>query len=1127
MEQRETFFSLWSRRVMEACWLLALTIIPVYFSLLSDRHFEPDKATVLRSLALILGAAWIINILERGQVFRQWPQWRAWLRTPLIIPTFVYIAVFILTTLTSVLVWTSFWGGYNRLQGLFTNLAYIIIFGAVVANVRRRDQLERIISVIVATALPVLGYGLVQNQAIDPLPWAGDTATRIASTMGNSIFVAAYLILVLPFMLYRVAGSVLEFFQRPAIAYADRNTETSAETEAVPATQPALDLAWLLALGLLAVGQVATLYGILKLGALLQAPLIGFDHWWIFPGAVIATGSSLILFAYRTTSSAREDWRLYLPGVLLLVFLLLLLAGGYLTAPPCGDTVASDACLNLRLSTASRAENYDTWLLAGIGAYFVAFAMIVGLPRRRSDTPSKLMSGVSLGAFTALSLLTVIVIFFTQSRGPQIGMFVSVFTFITLLLIQAWRTYRKRLFLGLISGWMILSILGATFLVILNTTDSFAGLRENPYIARLGNLLETEGGTGRVRVLIWRGDDITEGAVGLVTANPVRTMLGWGPESMFVAYNPFYPPELATLESRGASPDRSHQAMLDELVTKGALGLFSYLFLYGSFAILMLRLLQVRRLVNLFLTTLFMLAIAAFFTIFLESVILGAIALVSGLVAIGLAAWLGYAEPLNRPLHFGWQLLLIACISAVVANFVENIFGIPIVSSLLYTWVVMGLGVVAGSFAGAYSLGQAAPMIEPEPEVIEDAQPTQKGKKARPQTRGARARSRARTASAPWRGVYPLLILFGLLGSWFLNLDGIYADMRFLQAKQWIDQGGTIDRHLLGYAALQDAIAAAPHEDLYYLTYGRALMTLATDVSQLQNQTLRENPNPTLAAVSNRRPGPDAQLEDLPEVEYSSAGIQQAVQTFGTQYGPLELLNYARLALKHAQQLNPSNKDHPANLGRLEASWFRNLEIAAPEEAQQHLDEAIKNYETAVAIAPQDVELAGQWAMLYTYRQEYDRALEILDRLLELDPGYANTLARKAEIKRLQNDLQATAELYGQAFANNPRVLTALLDVAELPAEREQRIAATLEAMRSDPQLLEAFLAGFPQAIERRPNDWGFRQTYVEVLSNTLQYEQALRVAREAQQQAQQQSNDRMNDVFTNFIRFFETRVSS
>ncbi|MEI7772088.1 MAG: hypothetical protein WCI67_18990, partial [Chloroflexales bacterium] len=62
--QRETTISRWCERIIEACWVLALTLVPIYFNLFTARHFEPDKATTLRSLVLIAAAMGLIRAIE-------------------------------------------------------------------------------------------------------------------------------------------------------------------------------------------------------------------------------------------------------------------------------------------------------------------------------------------------------------------------------------------------------------------------------------------------------------------------------------------------------------------------------------------------------------------------------------------------------------------------------------------------------------------------------------------------------------------------------------------------------------------------------------------------------------------------------------------------------------------------------------------------------------------------------------------------------------------------------------------------------------------------------------------------------------------------------------------------------
>jgi hypothetical protein len=125
--------AVWCERVIEGGWLLALLLIPAYFNLLSARHFEPDKATTLRSIVMIMLAAALIHALEKISAPRppangdangaSW--WRRVAAVPLAVPTLIYAAVFVLATVVSVAPLVSFWGSYQRLQGTFTNLSYI------------------------------------------------------------------------------------------------------------------------------------------------------------------------------------------------------------------------------------------------------------------------------------------------------------------------------------------------------------------------------------------------------------------------------------------------------------------------------------------------------------------------------------------------------------------------------------------------------------------------------------------------------------------------------------------------------------------------------------------------------------------------------------------------------------------------------------------------------------------------------------------------------------------------------------------------------------------------------------------------------------------------------------------
>ncbi|MBC8511406.1 MAG: hypothetical protein H8D32_00300, partial [Dehalococcoidia bacterium] len=184
-------------KVIEAGWLAAVIVVPLFFNVYSDRVFEPDKLTLLRSIALVMAVAWVIKMLEAGSSIQiQNPKSK--IQNPLVLPTLLLVAVYILATVASVTPRISLWGSYQRLQGTYTTFSYIVIFFLALQGLRTREQIERLVTVTILVSLPISLYGILQHYGRDPLPWASPVETRVASNMGNAIFVAAYLIMVVP-----------------------------------------------------------------------------------------------------------------------------------------------------------------------------------------------------------------------------------------------------------------------------------------------------------------------------------------------------------------------------------------------------------------------------------------------------------------------------------------------------------------------------------------------------------------------------------------------------------------------------------------------------------------------------------------------------------------------------------------------------------------------------------------------------------------------------------------------------------------------------------------------------------------------------------------------------------------
>ncbi|MCG8349122.1 MAG: serine hydrolase, partial [Chloroflexales bacterium] len=1042
------------------------------------RHFEPDKATTLRAIVLVMAAAGLVRALEHlahkpatpnvpqdnASSSSSKPQPRIWQRfaaIPLAVPVLVYALIFLFATVISVVPLTSFWGSYQRLQGTYTNLSYIFLFVLIVATLRRRAQLERIITVSLLTGLVVASYGLIQHLQLDPLPWKGDVITRVASTMGNSIFVAAYMILIIPLALYRLISAWHEGQRAPA------------------PTNARADTLWAVASSLLVFGTLALLLATIKFGSLVRAA--DLRYWWILPGAILVSTTLWMLLTRSTENSTSASDRSTVsiwPGIALGVYIFLWLTTFALSAN--NGMQAID-------SSATRATDWWLWLTAGCVAVLAFYILAFTLPRRSGQLSRFALRLNAMGALLIFVLLLVAT-FFTQSRGPWIGLGFGLFTFFLLLLRQAIHRAREQGATALatrlravLAAWVTLTLLAGSFLIVFNISDApfFQQLRDVPYLGRMGRLLEVDSGTGLVRRLIWIGDEHAGGAVALIRSDPVRTIVGWGPESMFVVFNRFYPPSLANVEARGASPDRSHQAILDELVTKGLLGLISYFFLLFSAIILCWRMIR-------------------------------------------------------RSAEWHWQVFFIACLSIIVSHFAEGLTGIPIVSTLMMFWVTLAFITTGGMLAGHYTFGSVVANAEAgDTEQASSNSPSsappvgkrkggsssaKRGATARG-TAGARARAGAgyrtgRGQTSPAAAAFYIVLSVITLGAvWWFNLNPIYADMRFQQGQAYSGQPNSgLNGLILGMNDYLATIRGNPREDFYYLNLGRTLMNIA-DRRRAQGTPLGE-------------PNPEAQVNDLLRLQDPAQ-----IQSFVFARSPLEVLSYAETVLHRARDLNPLNKDHYANLGRLNNFWYSWTQDPS------RLQESLNWYEQVNEIAPQDVTLmnerAGVTIQLGNYTQTmgsedeaaryFNAAEQLLQRSKELDQRYVDTDARLADLYRLQGRLAEATDLYVNVIKRSPNQLDSsierIADSLEAEPDLLRKLRDAYAEQAGDDALLHAIagllsvrVGDMEQAVESydrattiQPQNVEYHRNFTIVLSDTRRYDQALSEARNTLSLAQSQ----------------------
>ncbi len=209
---------------IEAGWLVAVMLAAAFLNPFSDQVFEPDKAALFRMLVVLMVAAWIAWGLDSGVlVVRRTPGDVQSHRTvarvsevPIAGVALLLLLVYLVSTIASVSPRVSWWGSYQRMQGTYTFLAYLGLFFLVLSVLRRADQLHRLITVLLLTSFPVALYAILQHYGMSLLQFSEvGVETRVISTLGNAIFLAAYLAMVVPLTLWRILDAVGEFRRSP------------------------------------------------------------------------------------------------------------------------------------------------------------------------------------------------------------------------------------------------------------------------------------------------------------------------------------------------------------------------------------------------------------------------------------------------------------------------------------------------------------------------------------------------------------------------------------------------------------------------------------------------------------------------------------------------------------------------------------------------------------------------------------------------------------------------------------------------------------------------------------------------------------------------------------------------
>ncbi len=1045
-------------RALEAGWLLAVAITPVFFNVYSSRVFEPDKLTTLRSLAVVMAILWLTRFVDEKLHSGRSPgngngqDLRFSLDTPMVLPAVLTMVVYLVSTAFSLVPYTSLIGSYQRLQGTHTLFAYLVLFFALMTGMRTRRQLSRLITMLILSSLPVALYGIIQHNGLDPLPWAGDVTRRVASNMGNAIFVAAYLIMIVPLTAARVIQSFGDILRR----------EEPRITDVLRAS-----------------------------------------------GYIFIIAVQLLTIFY---SQSRGPWLgIVAAGFLFPYIALILLQRQARTQDPNRTEPVRDVLRGLGF---------------GIGS-LALMAAIAGLAWWALEGQLAVYASIGLAVLTFGGIW---LHFIVEQRGWE------------------W----------LWIGWGAVGLVIALGLVLVNVPGPIQDrVRVVEPLRRLTTITELQKGSGKVRGLIWQGTvdlisihepiEYPDGSTDRF--NALRPLIGYGPESMYVAYNSFYPAELGHYESRTASPDRSHNETLDSLAITGVLGLGVYLFTFGSFFVWGFRwlgLLESRKQLLTYLGLSLFFAILFFVIAWqLEGAYLFAVAIPLGIL-VGTMIYLtqqalrsqfgpipveAEAESLRE--HHPHALLLLGLLAGTMAHFVEINFGIAIASTRTVFWVyaallgVLGLkwvpapplgvtdseaddrprrrryrsstalkpwlaGVLALSLASTFLLGTLIFDFVNNPERLSDA---------------GRIFLRSLTMKyhpEPTTAYGALMIflftwaLFGVVGLGEFDREGLFDIQR---RRRWLTAIGvyagiTLAGFLIfglliaGHQASLTTQQVATIDDVVdvadrlanMLGYYYALIFVIVTVMGVV--LVRESPLPRssghlfsyagivvfgLLSIGIIRTGSyDLIRADIVfkqggvfansrQVQEKQIGIQHFERSI--EYARLEDYYYLFLGkaylelaqglgedttfeqreqiflrteevLKQAREINPLNTDHSANLARFYKSWAARVSILLNDESLSEtrrsdlrakratlLDLSLESYQEALTLSPNNPILWNELAQLYAVDiGDQEKFQETIDRSLAVDDEFEQTWMLLGDLRSSRGDLEGAIEAYRRSL---------------------------------------------------------------------------------------------------------------
>jgi len=196
-----------AENTLECFLLAALVLIPLFFNPYGVLPFEEAKVPLLRSLALLALPFLVFPFVKKGLKARTFTNTGQGWSSGLAVAALVLAYTYLLSTAFSVSPSDSFFGMYLRRQGTYTALCYLFFFFVVLRTIHTRRQIEGLLFAFLLAGFTVSVWAILQRLGLDP-DVEGSHGTRVWSTLGNPIFLSAFLIMTAPLHLYFLSRSL-------------------------------------------------------------------------------------------------------------------------------------------------------------------------------------------------------------------------------------------------------------------------------------------------------------------------------------------------------------------------------------------------------------------------------------------------------------------------------------------------------------------------------------------------------------------------------------------------------------------------------------------------------------------------------------------------------------------------------------------------------------------------------------------------------------------------------------------------------------------------------------------------------------------------------------------------------